>query len=257
MGCQVLLVNYTFVHPEKIEFFEDDEPLHDIDVEEDHSFLIEGGYVVHNSAAGSAKQGRNRRFQAILPFRGKVINAEKHLINKTLENKEIQALISALGVTPSRGGNVPDIEELRYHKVIIMADSDPDGAHIACLMLTFFYKFMRTLIEQGHIYVANPPLFRLRKGNNAVYVLDDEKLEEFKRSHDMTGYEITRFKGLGEMNPDQLAETALNPATRNVVQVTVEDAAQATRTIEMLMGADIQGRKNFLFNELAMSDVML
>lgn len=220
--------------------------------EECELILVEG-----DSAGGSAKQGRNKRFQAILPFRGIVINAEKHLINKIMENKEIQALITALGVTPSRGGNVTDVEDLRFHKIIVCSDADPDGAHITCLLITFFYKFMRTLIEQGYVYVAEPPLFRVRRGKESVYLRDDEEIDLYREKHKNEKFEVTRFKGLGEMNPKQLAETVLDPVNRNVMKVTMEDAAEAARTVDALMGANIVGRKQFLFKDLALSDTVL
>jgi hypothetical protein len=422
MGCKIVLLNYTYVHPEKIEFFEDDEPMYDIAVKDDNSFLIDGGYVVHNSAAGSAKMGRNRRFQAILPFRGKVINAEKHLINKIMDNREIQSLTASLGVTPTPQGHVPDADDLKYHKIVLMcfagetqiplldgrvmtmeqlangeagekfwvystdengnfvpalgynahcsgettdlvevsfedgtslrctpehlfrvqpgtigaivkhnrwykeaqyltsedslvhidrcigkreyekmkevaacynahvanvkrikldqpikvydisvegthnfmlsncgvivsnSDADPDGSHICCLIMTFFYKYMRTLIERGHLYVSRPPLFRIKKRNDIIYLKNDDELERYRQTHDMSGTDLSRFKGLGEMNPQQLAETVLDPRTRDVVRVTIQDAEKASRTVEMLMGSDVDGRKDFLFNELALAD---
>lgn len=209
-------------------------------------FLVEG-----DSAGGSAKQGRNNRFQAILPLRGKVLNVEKSTVNKAMENKEIRSLISALNVTPQANGVVPDADDLRFHNVVLLADADPDGAHITCLLITFFYKFMRTLIERGHLKVAQPPLYRIRKGKKTYYIHDDEELENFmKKYKNDDKLDISRFKGLGEMNPDQLAETVLNPATRSLVQVSVEDAEQAAKTIENLFGKDVDGRKKFLFKEL-------
>lgn len=246
---KVLLVNYSYCHIDSIEFFEDDEELYDVDVEEDHSFLLEGGYVVHNSAGGSAKQGRNNRFQAILPLRGKVINVEKTTINKALENKEFRSLVSALNVTPQASGVVPDVDDLRFHNIILLADADPDGAHITCLLIAFFYKFMRTLIERGHIKVAQPPLYRVRKGKKTIYLHDDEELDDYRAKH-KDNLEIGRFKGLGEMNPDQLAETVLQPSTRTLLQVSIEDAEQAANTIENLFGKDVEGRKRFLSRDL-------
>jgi DNA gyrase subunit B len=247
---KVLLFNYSYCHIDNIEFYEDDEELYDIDVEEDHSFLLEGGYVVHNSAGGSAKQGRNNRFQAILPLRGKVINVEKTTINRAMENKELQALISALNVTPQANGVVPDVDDIRFKNVVIMCDADPDGAHISCLLIAFFYKFMRTLIERGHVKVAQPPLYKVRTGKKTIYIKNDEELEELRKKHKSENIEISRFKGLGEMNPDQLAETVLNPETRNLLQISIEDAARAAKTIDELFGKDAEGRKRFLSRDL-------
>ena len=209
-------------------------------------FLVEG-----DSAGGSAKQGRNNRFQAILPLRGKVINVEKTTVNKAMENRELRALISALNVTPQANGVVPDADDLRFHNIVLLADADPDGAHITCLLITFFYKFMRTLIERGHIKVAQPPLYRVRRGKKTIYLHDDEELEEYKSKYKKDdNIEVGRFKGLGEMNPEQLAETVLNPATRSLVQISVDDAEQAAKTIDALFGKEVEGRKKFLFKDL-------
>jgi DNA gyrase subunit B len=215
------------------------------DPEECELFLVEG-----DSAGGSAKQGRNNRFQAILPLRGKVRNVEKTTINRAMENKELQALISALNVTPQANGVVPDADDIRFHNVVMLADADPDGAHITCLLIAFFYKFMRTLIERGHIYVAQPPLYKVRRGKNVFYILNDEELDDLKKKYKSDSLEISRFKGLGEMNPEQLAETVLNPSTRSLVQISIEDAEQAAKTIDDLLGKDVEGRRKFLSKDL-------
>jgi len=247
---KVILANYSFCHIDKIEFYEDDEELYDIDVEEDHSFLLDGGFVVHNSAGGSAKQGRNNKFQAILPLRGKVINAEKASVSKTMENKEIRSLISALNVTPTDNGNVPDADDLRFHNIILLADGDVDGAHINCLMMSFFYNYMRTLIERGHVKIAQPPLYRVKRKNEYTYLKNDEELDEYRRKYKGEKLEINRFKGLGEMNPDQLAETVLNPETRSLITISLEDAEQAAQVVNDLMGKDSEPRKKFVFKDL-------
>jgi len=216
------------------------------DPEECELFLVEG-----DSAGGSAKQGRNNRFQAILPLRGKVINVEKTTVNKAMENRELRSLISCLNVTPQANGVVPDIDDLRFHNIVLLADADPDGAHITCLLITFFYKFMRTLIERGHIKVAQPPLYRVRRGKKTLYLHDDEELETYKSKYKKDeNIEVGRFKGLGEMNPEQLAETVLNPETRSLVQISVDDAEQAAKTIDALFGKEVEGRKKFLFKDL-------
>ena len=247
---KVLLCNYSYCHIDKIEFFENNEELYDIDVEDDHSFLLEGGYVVHNSAGGSAKQGRNNRFQAILPLRGKVINVEKTSMSKALLNKEFQSLVSALNISPKPNGQVADIDDLRFHNIILLADADPDGAHITCLLITFFYKFMRTIIEHGHLKVAQPPLYRIKDNKKIIYIKDDEELDEFKKKNSNKNIDIQRFKGLGEMNPEQLAEAVLDPKHRILLQINVDDAAECTKTIEQLFSKDVEGRKKFLEKDL-------
>lgn len=219
------------------------------DPEECELFLVEG-----DSAGGSAKQGRITKFQAILPLRGKVLNVEKATVNKAMENKEIRSLISALNVTPQANGVVPDVDDLRFHNIIVTCDADQDGAHIACLLLTFFYKFMRTLIERGYVKVALPPLYRVRKGKENHYLHTQEELENIQKKYKSEKLEISRFKGLGEMNPDQLAETVLNPKTRSLMQVSIEDAENAKQTIEALFGKDVEGRKKFLFKDLSLTE---
>ncbi len=202
-------------------------------------YLVEG-----DSAGGSAKQGRSRNFQAILPLRGKILNVQKARLNKILNNLEIRALITAIGTGL---GDDFDIGKARYHKIIIMTDADVDGAHIRTLLLTFFYQYMRPLIEIGYVYIAQPPLYRIKKGKTTHYVYNDaqleEKLEEMGGSH---GVGIQRFKGLGEMNPDQLWDTTMDPDTRTLVQVMLENAMEADEIFTILMGDKVEPRRLFI-----------
>ncbi len=202
-------------------------------------YLVEG-----DSAGGSAKQGRSRNFQAILPLRGKILNVQKARLNKILNNLEIRALITAIGTGL---GDDFDIEKARYHKIIIMTDADVDGAHIRTLLLTFFYQYMRPLIEIGYVYIAQPPLYRIKKGKATHYVYNDaqleEKMEELGGSH---GVGIQRFKGLGEMNPDQLWDTTMDPDTRTLVQVMLENAMEADEIFTILMGDKVEPRRLFI-----------
>jgi DNA gyrase subunit B len=206
-------------------------------------YLVEG-----DSAGGSAKMGRNRSFQAILPLRGKILNVEKARINKILENKEIRALITALGTGIGHTEDF-DIEKLRYHKIIIMTDADVDGSHIRTLLLTFLYRYMHALIESGYVYIATPPLYKISFGKNIEYSWDDETRDKIlTRVKKETKYkaEISRYKGLGEMNPGQLWETTMDPETRTLQQVTIESAASADRLFSVLMGDAVEPRRAFI-----------
>jgi len=202
-------------------------------------YLVEG-----DSAGGSAKQARDRSFQAILPLRGKILNVERAGLNRSLASIEIQAMITAIGTSISEEF---DISAARYHKVIIMTDADVDGAHIRCLILTFFYRFMPEMIENGFIYIAQPPLFKISVGKKHSYAYNDAQLQEaLKALPENTKYSIQRYKGLGEMNPQQLWETTMDPNGRTLMQVTIEDAFAAGRAFEDLMGDQVEPRKEFI-----------
>ncbi len=206
-------------------------------------YLVEG-----DSAGGSAKMGRNRSFQAILPLRGKILNVEKAKINKILENKEIQAMITAFGTGVGHGEGDFDVEKLRYHKIIIMTDADVDGSHIRTLLLTFFYRYMRPLIDNGHMYIATPPLYRITAGKNIKYAWDDPTRDKIildlkKRKKK---FDVSRYKGLGEMNPEQLWETTMDPETRTLQKVNIESAAGADKMFSVLMGDEVPPRREFI-----------
>jgi DNA gyrase subunit B len=216
------------------------EDVYDLTVERYHNFALAAGVFVHNSA----KQGRDRRFQAILPLRGKIINVEKARLDKSLANREIQALVQALG---SGIGDAVELGNLRYHRILLMTDADVDGSHIRTLLLTLFFRYMPQLIENGHLYIAQPPLYLIKKGKEERYAYTEAEREAVVTEiGGMQGVALQRYKGLGEMNPEQLWETTMNPANRVLLQVTIEDAAAADRTFDMLMGNEVAPRKRFI-----------
>ncbi len=208
-------------------------------------FLVEG-----DSAGGTAKGGRDRNFQAILPLRGKILNVEKSMLHKVYDNDEIKNIYTALGVSvgTEEDSKALNLSKLRYHKIVIMTDADIDGSHISTLILTFFFRYMKELIENGYVYIASPPLYLLKRGNKKLYAWNDKEREELTKelSVDGRGVEIQRYKGLGEMNAEQLWETTLNPENRILKQVTIENAGEADRIFSMLMGDEVPPRREFI-----------
>ncbi len=208
-------------------------------------FLVEG-----DSAGGTAKQGRDRHFQAILPLRGKILNVEKSMLHKVYDNEEIKNIYTALGVSvgTEEDSKALNLAKLRYHKIVIMTDADIDGSHISTLILTFFFRYMREMIEHGYIYIAQPPLYQLKKGNKKVYAYDEKEREKLtlEMAPDGKGVEVQRYKGLGEMNPEQLWETTLNPDNRILKQVNIDNFADADNVFSMLMGDEVPPRREFI-----------
>jgi DNA gyrase subunit B len=210
-------------------------------------FLVEG-----DSAGGTAKQGRDRNFQAILPLRGKILNVEKAMEHKIYENEEIKNMFTALGVSiqDKDGERILNVEKLRYHKVVVMCDADVDGSHITTLILTFFFRYMKPLIERGHIYIAAPPLYQVRKNKEFIYCWNDEErkkaIEHYSKGKEDNSVKVQRYKGLGEMNAEQLWETTLDPGSRTLRQISIDDAVEADRVFSMLMGDEVPPRRQFI-----------
>jgi DNA gyrase subunit B len=205
-------------------------------------FLVEG-----DSAGGTAKQGRDRNFQAILPLRGKILNVEKAMQHKVFENEEIRNIYTALGVTigTEEDSKALNLEKLRYHKIVIMCDADVDGSHISTLILTFFFRYMKELIESGYIYIATPPLYLVKKGQKKDYAWNDDQRDLLVNQYG-TGVSIQRYKGLGEMNAGQLWDTTMNPEERTLRKVIIEPGGEADRVFTMLMGDEVPPRREFI-----------
>ena len=217
------------------------------DCSEKHADRCELYLVEGDSAGGSAKQGRDRHFQAILPLRGKILNVERARLDKMLENQEIKNMITAIGIGIGEHFNMT---KLRYGRIVIMCDADVDGAHIRTLLLTFFFRHMEPLITGGHLYIAQPPLFHIRKGKQMQYVYTDEErdalVDSYKAEHNGKEPEVGRYKGLGEMNPETLWETTMDPERRTILKVNIEEAVEADKTFTMLMGDEVAPRKRFI-----------
>ncbi len=200
-------------------------------------YIVEG-----DSAGGSAKQGRDSKYQAILPLRGKILNVEKARLHRIFDNAEIRSMITAFGCGV---GEEVDTSKLRYHKIVIMTDADVDGAHIRTLLLTFFYRYLKPVVEQGYVYIAQPPLYKVQKGNTVRYAYLEEEMPAIKKELG-DRLSIQRYKGLGEMDAEQLWETTMDPEARTLIQVTVEDAMDADAAFEMLMGDEVEPRRRFI-----------
>jgi DNA gyrase subunit B len=229
--------NHRIVRIEKVTKRMD---VYDLEVPHTHNFALASGVFVHNSA----KQGRDRKFQAILPLKGKILNTERARLDKIIEHDEVKNLIIALGMGI---GETIKFEKLRYHRIIIMTDADVDGQHIETLILTFFYRHMPEIIKEGYLYIAMPPLYKLTSGKNARYAYSDEERDAVLK--EMGGKaSIQRYKGLGEMNPEQLWETTMNPTNRILKQVSIDDAEEADAVFTMLMGDEVPPRKHFIQN---------
>jgi DNA gyrase subunit B len=209
-------------------------------------------FVEGDSAGGTAKQGRDRHFQAIMPLRGKILNVEKAMQHKIFENEEIKNIYTALGVRigTEEDSKALNLEKLRYHKIIIMCDADVDGSHIETLILTFLFRYMKELIEKGYVYIATPPLYQVKKGTKSEYAWNEDQrdrlIQELKGGGSETSVNIQRYKGLGEMNAEQLWETTMNPESRTLRQVTIENAAECDQIFSMLMGDDVPPRREFI-----------
>jgi DNA gyrase subunit B len=209
-------------------------------------------FVEGDSAGGTAKQGRDRHFQAIMPLRGKILNVEKAMQHKIFENEEIKNIYTALGVRigTEEDSKALNLEKLRYHKIIIMCDADVDGSHIETLILTFFFRYMKELIENGYIYIATPPLYQVKKGTKSEYAWNEDQrdrlISDLKGGGTESSVNVQRYKGLGEMNAEQLWETTMNPESRTLRQVTIENAAECDQIFSMLMGDDVPPRREFI-----------
>ena len=221
------------------------------DPEKCEVFLVEG-----DSAGGTAKQGRDRKFQAILPLRGKILNVEKAMQHRVFENEEIRNIYTALGVTigTEEDSKALNIEKLRYHKIIIMCDADVDGSHISTLILTFFFRYMRELIELGHVYIATPPLYLVKKGSKKDYAWSDDQRDNLVKEYGQ-GTSIQRYKGLGEMNHEQLWDTTMNPQQRTLRRVSIENPGEADRVFSMLMGDEVPPRREFIENNAIYANI--
>ena len=222
------------------------------DCSEKDPSMCEIYFVEGDSAGGTAKQGRDRHFQAIMPLRGKILNVEKAMQHKIFENEEIKNIYTALGVRigTEEDSKALNLEKLRYHKIIIMCDADVDGSHIETLILTFFFRYMKELIEKGYIYIATPPLYQVKKGTKAEYAwnedMRDRLIQELKGNGADSSVNVQRYKGLGEMNAEQLWETTMNPEKRTLRQVTIENAAECDQIFSMLMGDEVPPRREFI-----------